>query len=118
MLLFGLGLSIQCIVVTSNLLSTPLDRHPAIISFRATALGKAGGGMTIPGPLVTEYLQPSVALQYSVEAMFAIGVIVVNKPMDQVRTPRRLIPVCANRAGVIARTDRGMNRKHGDLNYF
>jgi YjbE family integral membrane protein len=79
LLLFGLGLSIPFIVFTSNLLSMLMDRYPVIIYIGAGVLGKVGGEMMITDPAVTAYLEPSKILQYSVEAAFAIGVIVIGK---------------------------------------
>jgi len=79
LLLFGLGLSIPFIVLTSNLLSMLMDRYPIIIYIGAAILGKVGGEMIITDPAVVDWLGPSKFLQYSVEALFAIGVIVVGK---------------------------------------
>lgn len=79
LLLFGLGLSIPFIVFTSNLLSMLMDRYPVIIYIGAAILGKVGGEMIITDPVVVEYLEPSKVLQYSVEAIFAIGIIVFGK---------------------------------------
>jgi YjbE family integral membrane protein len=79
LLLFGLGLSIPFIVFTSNLLSMLMDRYPVIIYIGAAILGKVGGEMMITDPVVVGYLQPGKFLQYSVEAFFAIAVIVAGK---------------------------------------
>jgi YjbE family integral membrane protein len=79
LLLFGLGLSIPFIVLTSNLLSTLMDRYPVIIYIGAAILGKVGGEMMITDPVVVGYLEPGKFLQYSVEAIFAIAVIVAGK---------------------------------------
>lgn len=81
LLLFGLGLSIPFIVFTSNLLTMLMDRYPVIIYIGAAILGKVGGEMIITDPAVVGYLEPSKLLQYSVEAVFAIGVIAVGKVM-------------------------------------
>jgi len=79
LLLFGLGLSIPFIVLTSNLLSMLMDRYPVIIYIGAAILGKVGGEMIITDPAVVGYLEPSKFLQYSVEAIGAIGVLVVGR---------------------------------------
>jgi YjbE family integral membrane protein len=79
LLLFGLGLSIPLIVFTSNLLSMLMDRFPAIIYIGAAILGKVGAEMMITDPVIANYLAPGKLVQYSVEALFAIGVIVVGK---------------------------------------
>jgi YjbE family integral membrane protein len=89
LLLFGLGLSIPFIVFTSNLLSMLMDKYPVIIYIGAAILGKVGGEMIITDPftvrilpaslLTPDLLHPNKALQYSVEAVFAAGVIIAGK---------------------------------------
>jgi len=79
LLLFGLGLSIPFIVFTSNLLSALMDRYPVIIYIGAAILGKVGGEMMITDPAVVAYFEPSNLVRYSIEALFAVGVIVVGK---------------------------------------
>ncbi|HEY6011186.1 MAG TPA: YjbE family putative metal transport protein [Nitrospirota bacterium] len=89
LLLFGLGLSIPFIVFTSNLLSLLMDKYPVIIYIGAAILGKVGAEMIITDPftlrllpdsLLTQDLQhPNRALQYSLEAFFAAGVIIAGK---------------------------------------
>ncbi len=94
LLFFGLGLSIPFIVLTSNLLSMLMDKYPVIIYIGAAILGKVGGEMIITDPFTAGLLPsalldperlaagiaaPARALQYSVEAFFAAGVIVAGK---------------------------------------
>ena len=79
LLLFGLGLSIPFVVFTSNLLSMLMDKYPFIIYVGSAVLGKVGGEMIITDPVVVNMLAPGKALQYSVEIIFAIGVIAAGK---------------------------------------
>ncbi|MEW6109010.1 MAG: TerC family protein [Nitrospirota bacterium] len=79
LLLFGLGLSIPFIVFTSNLLSMLMDKYPVIIYIGAAILGKVGGEMIITDPLTEGILHPNRLMIYSVELVFAIGVIVIGK---------------------------------------
>ncbi|MHC1742240.1 MAG: TerC family protein [Syntrophobacteraceae bacterium] len=79
LLLFGLGLSIPFVVLTSNLLSMLMDKYPVIVYIGAAILGKVGGEMIITDPVVVSMLAPSKLVQYLVEASFAAGVIVVGK---------------------------------------
>ncbi|MCA1961264.1 MAG: TerC family protein [Desulfomonile sp.] len=79
LLLFGLGLSIPFIVFTSNLLSMLMDKYPVIIYLGAAVLGKVGGEMMISDPVIVEVLAPGKYLIYAVEAVFAVGVILVGK---------------------------------------
>ena len=89
LLLFGLGLSIPFIVFTSNLLSMLMDKYPFIMYIGAAILGKVGGEMIITDPFTTrllsdsllsaDRLHPHPVLQYSVEAILAVSVIVAGK---------------------------------------
>jgi hypothetical protein len=89
LLIFGLGLSIPFIVFTSNLLSMLMDKYPIIIYIGAAILGKVGGEMMITDPftikllpdslLTADRLHPIPLLQYSLEALLAVGVIVAGK---------------------------------------
>lgn len=79
LLLFGLGLSIPLVVFTSNLLSMLMDKYPVIIYIGAAVLGKVGGEMIITDPFTVGILKPGKLAIYSVEAFFAVGVIVAGK---------------------------------------
>ncbi|HBG93579.1 MAG: tellurium resistance protein TerC [Nitrospirae bacterium RIFOXYB2_FULL_43_5] len=79
LLLFGLGLSIPLVVFTSNLLSILMDKYPIIIYIGAAVLGKVGGEMMITDPFTVGILNPSKFAVYSVEVIFAIGVILAGK---------------------------------------
>jgi predicted tellurium resistance membrane protein TerC len=79
LLLFGLGLSIPLVVFTSNLLSILMDKYPIIIYIGAAVLGKVGGEMIITDPFIVNILKPAKLVIYSVEALFAAGVIIVGK---------------------------------------
>ncbi|MFA5073068.1 MAG: TerC family protein [Nitrospirota bacterium] len=79
LLLFGLGLSIPLIVFTSSLLSKLIEKFPIIIYIGSAILGKVGGEMMITDPLIEAWLNPSKTIQYSVEAICALGVIVVGR---------------------------------------
>ena len=79
LLLFGLGLSIPFVVFTSSLLSMLMDKYPFIIYVGAGILGKVGGEMIFTDPVVAERLRIPEALLYGMEALFAVGVIVVGK---------------------------------------
>ncbi len=89
LLLFGLGLSIPFIVFTSNLLSMLMDKYPIIIYIGAAILGKVGGEMMLTDPFTVKLLPASLVktdaaapiplLLYSIEALFAAGVIISGK---------------------------------------
>jgi YjbE family integral membrane protein len=79
LLLFGLALSIPFVVFTSNLLSMLMDRYPIIIYIGAAVLGKVAGEMIFTDPAMMHWLAPSKWFLYSMEAAFAVGVIVAGK---------------------------------------
>jgi YjbE family integral membrane protein len=79
LLLFGLGLSIPFIVLTSGLLSMLMDRFPAIIYIGAALLGKIGGEMIITDPAVARFFTPTRLLTWSVELACAVGVILLGR---------------------------------------
>lgn len=79
LLLFGLMLSIPLVVLTSNLLSMLMDRYPIIVYIGAAVLGRVGGEMLMTDPVTVKYLAPGKYTQYGVEAVLAVGVIVVGK---------------------------------------
>jgi len=79
LLLFGLGLSIPLVVFTSNLLSMLMDKYPIIIYIGAAVLGKVGGEMIITDPFVVNMLNPGKPVVYTVELIFATGVIIAGK---------------------------------------
>lgn len=79
LLLFGLGLSIPFIVFTSNLLSMLMDKHPIIVYVGAAILGRVGGEMILTDPVTQSFFLPGHAVHYLLEAVFAVGVIVVGK---------------------------------------
>ena len=79
LLLFGLGLSIPLVVFTSNLLSKLMDKYPLVIYLGAAILGRVGGEMMISDPFVRQHFHPSQFVQYSVEALFMVGVLVTGK---------------------------------------
>ncbi|MFZ5451375.1 MAG: TerC family protein [Thermodesulfobacteriota bacterium] len=79
LLLFGLALSIPFVVFTSNLLAMLMDRYPIIIYLGAAVLGRVAGEMIFTDPWVARWLQMPAWFNYAMEAVFAVGVIVVGK---------------------------------------
>jgi len=79
LLIFGLALSIPFVVFTSNLLAMLMDRYPIIIYLGAAVLGRVAGEMIFTDPVVVRWLQMPTWFNYAMEAVFAVGVIVVGK---------------------------------------
>jgi YjbE family integral membrane protein len=79
LLIFGLALSIPFVVFTSTLLSKLMDKYPIIVYLGAAVLGRVGGEMIMTDPFTVKLIEPGKVLQYSVEVIGAVGVIVVGK---------------------------------------
>ena len=79
LLLFGLATSIPLVAGTSTLLSILMDKYPIIIYIGAAVLGNVAGEMIITDPFVARTLRPGRALEYAMQGIFAIGVIVIGK---------------------------------------
>ena len=79
LLIFGLGLSIPFVVFTSSLLSMMMDKYPYIIYIGAAVLGKVGAEMIITDPIIVPLFSPPVIVQYGIESLAAVGVIVIGK---------------------------------------
>jgi YjbE family integral membrane protein len=89
LLIFGLGLSIPFVVFTSSLLSILMDKYPIIIYIGAAVLGKVGAEMIVTDPVTVEHFAPPVWFQYTMEALFAVGVIAVGKLWVRYRVSSR-----------------------------
>jgi len=79
LLIFGLALSIPFVVFTSTLLSMLMDKYPIIVYIGAAVLGRVGGEMIMTDPFTVKLIEPGKVLQYSVEVIGAVGVIVEGK---------------------------------------
>jgi YjbE family integral membrane protein len=79
LLLFGLILSIPLVVGASGLLSKLMDRYPVIIYLGAAVLGQVGAELIMGDPLVADRFHPATAVEYLVQACFAVGVIVAAR---------------------------------------
>jgi YjbE family integral membrane protein len=79
LLIFGQAFSIPFVVFTSNLLAMLMDRYPVIIYLGAAVLGRVAGEMIFTDPWMVRWLQMPTWFNYTMEAVFAVGVIVVGK---------------------------------------
>lgn len=78
LILFGLAMSIPFIVLSSNFLAEVMDRYPMTIFLGAGILGKVGGDMILTDPAAVAWLHPSNTVRYGVEAVLAIGLMVLG----------------------------------------
>ena len=79
LLIFGLVMSIPIVVYASNLLSKLMDKYPIIILIGGAILGRVGGEMIMGDHIVEQWLHPSKMLDYTVQAVCTVGVVVVGK---------------------------------------
>jgi YjbE family integral membrane protein len=79
LLLFGLGLSIPIVILTSNLISTLMDKYPIIVVIGAAILGRVGGEMMITDPFIVGWLHPDQYTEYSVQIITMIGIVGAGK---------------------------------------
>ena len=64
---------------TSSLLSTLMEKYPAIIYVGAAILGVVGGDMILTEPVVAVYVTPSTTVKYAIKLLFAAGVLGIGQ---------------------------------------
>ena len=79
LVIFGLALSIPFVVFASNWLSGLMGRYPLIVIFGAATLGKVGVEMILTDPWVTARFHVSTPLEYALQALGAVAVVLVGK---------------------------------------
>jgi len=91
LIIFGLALSIPFVVLSANLLAKLMDRYPVTIYVGAAILGRVGGQMILTDGFVARKWRPSTTVQYVVEGVLALAVIVIGKVLCDRRKCRREI---------------------------
>ena len=56
-----------------------MDRYPIIITLGSAILGKVAGEMIITDPWIHKTFHPAHWMDYAMQAIFAVGVVVVGK---------------------------------------
>jgi YjbE family integral membrane protein len=79
LILFGLGLSIPFVVLSSNLLVVMMNRYPWILYLGAAILGKVGAQMMLTDGFVTRTFDPSQIAIYVAEAVAVVVVLIVSR---------------------------------------
>ena len=97
LLLFGLGTSIPLVVGTSTLLSMLMDKYPIIITLGAAILGKVGGEMIITDPWIQKTFHPAHWMDYAMQAVCAVGVVLVGKYLLRRKIARSENTVATNK---------------------
>jgi YjbE family integral membrane protein len=83
LILFGLLLSIPFVVFTSSLLSRLMEKYPVILYIGVAVLGRVAGEMMITDPYIVKLFDPGKMTEYSVQAIFAAGVIAMGILRDK-----------------------------------
>jgi YjbE family integral membrane protein len=78
LLILGLGLSITFVVFTSSLLSSIMDRYPAVVRIGAAILGRVGAEMIFTDPWVLANLRPSETFSIGAQIAGAAGVLLAG----------------------------------------
>lgn len=79
LILFGLGLSIPFVVLSSNLLADLMNRFPATIYLGAAILGKVGGDMILQDPFTVRLAHPTEAARYAVDALLIVAILAIGR---------------------------------------
>ncbi|MDD5167998.1 MAG: TerC family protein [Syntrophales bacterium] len=79
LLIFGLLMSIPIVIFTSEILSRMMDKYPIIIIIGGAILGRVGGEMIVNDHIIEQWLHPSKTMDYTVQVLCTIGVVVVAK---------------------------------------
>ncbi|MEZ5356057.1 MAG: TerC family protein [Bryobacteraceae bacterium] len=85
LLIFGLGLSIPFVVLTSRLLSTLMDRYPIIIYIGSAILGRVGGEMITTDPFIERTLHLPLWVHWAAQVIGAVAVVGVGSVLLQRR---------------------------------
>jgi YjbE family integral membrane protein len=90
LLLIGLATSIPIVVFASNIITRLMDRFPIIVLLGAAVLGRVAGEMIMSGPWTVRTIgHPSRLLDYTVQIVLAVGVVVAAKAWIRYRASRR-----------------------------
>jgi len=79
LLVLGLGFSIPCVVLASDLLSRLMDRYPFIVDLGAAILGKVAAEMILTDPFTQDRFHPGTTLVHAAEAALAVAVVVAGR---------------------------------------
>ncbi len=79
LIIFGLGLSIPFVVLSSNLLVMLMNRYPWTVYLGAAILGEVGADMMLTDDYVTRTLHPSTALMTAAKVIAVAGVLIASR---------------------------------------
>lgn len=87
LIVFGLGVSIPFVVLSSNLLAELMNKYPVIIYLGAAILGKVGGDMAISDPFMERVLHPTELARYVVEGALVVIIVTAGIMISRRRRP-------------------------------
>ena len=85
LLIFGLGLSISFVVVTSGILARLMDKYSWVIYLGAALLGRVGGDMIISDPSLEKRLHLSQPLMIGLQIFSALAVVAAGETWKRQR---------------------------------
>jgi YjbE family integral membrane protein len=85
LILFGLGLSIPFVVLSSNLLADLMDRYPITIYLGVAVLGKVGGDMMLQDRFIVGLFHPTDLARYLVAAALVAVLLVAGRRVAAAR---------------------------------
>jgi YjbE family integral membrane protein len=94
LLLIGLATSIPIVVFASNVITKLMDRFPVIVLLGAAVLGRVAGEMIMSDPWMIRSVfhgHPSRLLDYAVQLVLAVGVVVAAKVWVKWRESREAV---------------------------
>jgi YjbE family integral membrane protein len=83
LILFGLGLSIPLVVLSSNLWVAMMNRYPWTLYLGAAILGQVGAEMMLTDTFVTRTVHPSQTIIYVVEVLAVVVVLAVSRLLSK-----------------------------------
>lgn len=85
LILFGLGVSIPFVVLSSNLLAEVMNKYPAVIYLGAAILSKVGGDMALGDPFIVRTLHPSDMARYVIDAALVLIILPAGLAISRAR---------------------------------
>jgi YjbE family integral membrane protein len=86
LILFGLGLSIPFLVLSSNLFVMMMNRYPWTLYLGSAILGQVGSEMMLTDSFVAGTLRLSQTANYVIEAIAVVAVLIVSRLLCKTRT--------------------------------
>jgi YjbE family integral membrane protein len=96
LIVFGLGLSIPFVIFASNLLSKLMDRFPVLVYLGVAILARVATEMILGDPFVESHWRPSTTIQYVLEAILIVAVLLLGAHLARAQRKHAAPPVDAD----------------------